>query len=94
MPRRPRIAAINSVGNLGGFVAQNAVPFIRDQTQSDLVPMLFLAACLAVGPPHVRGALRPAPRRGAAGGADGRETGLNTVRIRALSFLRPARPAG
>ena len=43
------IAAINSVGNLGGFVAQNAVPFIRDQTRSDLVPMLFLAACLAVG---------------------------------------------
>ena len=43
------IAAINSVGNLGGFVAQNAVPFIRDQTQSDLVPMLFLSACLALG---------------------------------------------
>lgn len=43
------IAAINSVGNLGGFVAQNAVPFIRDQTKSDLVPMLFLAACLALG---------------------------------------------
>jgi MFS family permease len=43
------IAAINSVGNLGGFIAQNAVPFIRDQTQSNLVPMLFLSACLAVG---------------------------------------------
>jgi MFS family permease len=43
------IAAINSVGNLGGFVAQNAVPMIRDATHSDLVPMLFLAACLAVG---------------------------------------------
>ncbi|AYO81961.1 MFS transporter [Methylobacterium brachiatum] len=43
------IAAINSVGNLGGFVAQNMVPFIRDQTQSDLVPMLFLSACLAIG---------------------------------------------
>ncbi|MCJ2056607.1 MFS transporter [Methylobacterium sp. J-048] len=43
------IAAINSVGNLGGFVAQNMVPFIRDQTKSDLVPMLFLSACLAIG---------------------------------------------
>nr|WP_246696797.1 MFS transporter [Methylobacterium planeticum] len=43
------IAAINSMGNLGGFVAQNVVPFIRDQTQSNLVPMLFLSACLAVG---------------------------------------------
>ncbi|CAA2102524.1 Putative tartrate transporter [Methylobacterium bullatum] len=43
------IAAINSVGNLGGFIAQNAVPFIRDRTGSDLVPMYFLAACLACG---------------------------------------------
>jgi hypothetical protein len=43
------IAAINSVGNLGGLIAQNAVPFIRDQTRSDLVPMLFLSVCLAVG---------------------------------------------
>lgn len=43
------IAAINSVGNLGGFVAQNAVPGIRDATGSDLTPMLFLAACLAGG---------------------------------------------
>ncbi len=43
------IAAINSVGNLGGFVAQNAVPMIRDATSSDLVPMLFLSACLAAG---------------------------------------------
>ena len=43
------IAAINSVGNLGGFVAQNAVPMIRDATQSNLVPMLFLSACLALG---------------------------------------------
>ncbi|MFO1074358.1 MAG: MFS transporter [Geminicoccaceae bacterium] len=43
------IAAINSVGNLGGFVAQNVVPMIRDATGSDLMPMLFLAACLALG---------------------------------------------
>jgi MFS family permease len=43
------LAAINSVGNLGGFVAQNAVPWIRDQTGSTIAPMLFLAACLTIG---------------------------------------------
>jgi sugar phosphate permease len=42
-------AVINSVGNLGGFFAQNAVPWIRDRTGNDLAPMLFLAACLAAG---------------------------------------------
>ncbi|MET4897069.1 MFS transporter [Sphingomonadaceae bacterium jetA1] len=40
-------AAINSVGNLGGFFAQAAVPAIRDHTQSDTAPMLLLAVCLA-----------------------------------------------
>jgi MFS family permease len=42
-------AAINSVGNLGGFFAQNAVPWIRDWTRNDLAPMLFLSACLTAG---------------------------------------------
>ncbi|TDK34436.1 MFS transporter [Rhizobium deserti] len=42
------LAAINSVGNLGGFVAQNVVPWIHDQTNSNTYPMLFLAACLAI----------------------------------------------
>jgi MFS family permease len=42
-------AVINSIGNLGGFFAQNAVPWIRDRTGNDLAPMLFLAACLAAG---------------------------------------------
>ena len=41
------LAVINSVGNLGGFVAQNAVPWIKDSTGSDLAPMFFLAGCLA-----------------------------------------------
>jgi MFS family permease len=41
-------AAINSIGNLGGFVAQSVVPRIRDETDSDLTPMLFLAACLTL----------------------------------------------
>ena len=31
------------------LVAQNAVPWIRDATDSTIAPMLFLAACLAVG---------------------------------------------
>lgn len=43
------IAAINSVGNFGGFIAQNVVPWIKDATGSDLAPMLFLAVCLAAG---------------------------------------------
>jgi sugar phosphate permease len=43
------LAAINSVGNLGGFIAQNVVPWIRDATGSTIAPMLFLAACLAIG---------------------------------------------
>ncbi|NLS00645.1 MFS transporter [Rhizobium sp. P38BS-XIX] len=40
------LAAINSVGNLGGFVAQNVVPWIKDTTGSTIAPMFFLAACL------------------------------------------------
>lgn len=39
-------AAINSAGNLGGFVAQAAVPRIGEMAGSTLAPMLFLAACL------------------------------------------------
>lgn len=42
-------AAINSIGNFGGFLAQNAVPWIRDHSGNDLAPMLFLAACLSAG---------------------------------------------
>lgn len=42
------IAAINSVGNLGGFIAQNVVPWIRDSTGSTIAPMFFLAICLAL----------------------------------------------
>ena len=42
------IAVINSFGNLGGFVAQNAVPIIKDRTGSDLAPMLFLAGSLVL----------------------------------------------
>ena len=41
------IAAINSVGNLGGFAAQNLVPIVRDVSHNDLAPMLALSAALA-----------------------------------------------
>ena len=40
------LAVINSVGNLGGFAAQNIVPLIHDRTGSNQMPMLFLAACI------------------------------------------------
>ncbi|WP_269714911.1 MFS transporter [Caulobacter sp. NIBR2454] len=40
------IAAINAIGNLGGFIAQNLVPMVRDATGSNLAPMLALAAVL------------------------------------------------
>ncbi|PIF76474.1 sugar phosphate permease [Variovorax sp. 54] len=43
------LAAINAVGNLGGFIAQNAVPWVKDATGSTIAPMFFLAACLFVG---------------------------------------------
>lgn len=42
------IAAINSIGNLGGFVAQTVVPAIKQATGSDILPMLFPALCLTI----------------------------------------------
>ncbi len=42
------LAMINSVGNLGGFAAQNVVPLIHDRTGSVQAPMLFLAGCVLV----------------------------------------------
>ena len=40
------IAWINSVGNLGGFFGPYLVGVIKDRTQSNLVPLLFLGAAL------------------------------------------------
>jgi MFS family permease len=73
-------AAINSVGNLGGLIAQTTVPAIHDWTGSNLAPMLFLAVCLAAtglgvlaierrlprGPYPRRDGLTPSIRRSAA----------------------------
>src|SRR3546814_16552125 len=39
-------AAINSVGNLGGFVARAVVPKLSDEPGSGLVQLVFLAAVL------------------------------------------------
>ncbi|AFT89434.1 MFS transporter [Paraburkholderia phenoliruptrix] len=42
------IAAINSLGNIGGFIAQNLVPWVRQTTGSVKAPMLIPATCLLV----------------------------------------------
>jgi sugar phosphate permease len=42
------IAAINSLGNIGGFVAQNLVPWVRLASGSVKAPMLIPATCLLV----------------------------------------------
>jgi len=42
------IAAINSLGNVGGFIAQNLVPWVRQTSGSAKAPMLIPAACLLI----------------------------------------------
>jgi MFS family permease len=42
------LAAINSIGNLGGFWGQNLMPWIATETRSNILPMLLPAACLTV----------------------------------------------
>ena len=42
------IAAINSLGNIGGFIAQNLVPFVKQTTGSNQAPMLIPAACMLI----------------------------------------------
>ena len=42
------IAAINSIGNLGGFLAQNLMPWVGEKTHSTGGPMLVPAVCLGV----------------------------------------------
>ncbi|GJH01668.1 MFS transporter [Paraburkholderia terrae] len=42
------IAAINSLGNIGGFIAQNLVPFVKQTTGSTQAPMLIPAACMLI----------------------------------------------
>ena len=42
------IAAINALGNIGGFVGQNIMPWVKATTGSVAAPMLVPAACLLV----------------------------------------------
>lgn len=42
------LAMVNSLGNLGGFVAPYAVGILNDSTSSSQSGLVFLAACLAV----------------------------------------------
>ncbi|MCP3710480.1 MFS transporter [Paraburkholderia sp. CNPSo 3274] len=42
------IAAINSLGNIGGFIAQNLVPFVKQATGSTRMPMLVPAVCMVI----------------------------------------------
>lgn len=42
------LAAINSIGNLGGFWGQNLMPYVATVTGSNILPMLVPAACLTV----------------------------------------------
>jgi len=42
------LALVNSIGNVGGFVAPYAVGLFNDATHSNLAGLLFLAACLVI----------------------------------------------
>jgi MFS family permease len=42
------VAVINAIGLIGGFLAQNLMPWVGRTTGSQVVPMLVPAACLAV----------------------------------------------
>lgn len=42
-PAAAAVAFILVMANLGGFIAQNAIPFIRDWTGSAFLPMIFVA---------------------------------------------------
>ena len=43
------IAWINSVGNLGGFVAPFAIGYLKDLTHGNLIPMIIMAVFVAAG---------------------------------------------
>jgi D-galactonate transporter len=43
------IAAVNSIGNLGGYFGPRAFGWLKDQTGGDFASLMFLAACAIVG---------------------------------------------
>jgi ACS family tartrate transporter-like MFS transporter len=42
------LALVNSIGNVGGFVAPYAVGLLNDATHSNLAGLLFLSGCLII----------------------------------------------
>ena len=61
------IAAINSLGNIGGFIAQNLVPWVRETSGSVKAPMLIPASCLLLFAAITVPILRRAKRTSVAG---------------------------
>lgn len=43
------IAAVNSIGNLGGYFGPQVFGKLKDYTQGDFVSLMFLAACAIIG---------------------------------------------
>jgi MFS family permease len=43
------IAAVNSIGNLGGYFGPKAFGALKDYTHGDFASLLFLAACAVIG---------------------------------------------
>jgi len=43
------IAAVNSIGNLGGFFGPKVFGWLKDYTHGDFASLIFLAACAVVG---------------------------------------------
>ena len=43
------IAAVNSIGNLGGYFGPQVFGWLKDRTQGDFASLMFLAACAVVG---------------------------------------------
>jgi MFS transporter, ACS family, tartrate transporter len=43
------IAAVNSIGNLGGYFGPQIFGLLRDATRTDLAGLMFLAGCAVVG---------------------------------------------
>lgn len=43
------IAAVNSIGNLGGFFGPKVFGMLKDQTHGDVASLMFLAACAVIG---------------------------------------------
>jgi ACS family tartrate transporter-like MFS transporter len=57
------IAAINSVGNLGGFVGPYVVGWIKDTTQSFEAGLYFLSVCAVLAAIVTTLAMRPSSQQ-------------------------------